>query len=307
MSRSTGIAMVLLLACGGPSGRAVPDATSGPGGPGQDGDGNSYGSSSCEDGNTEQIYLLDRARNVFAFDPIALDMDQDPFTLLGPIACPAQLPPTGGTASVFPMSIAIDRDRVLWILYSTGEIFKAPVDNLANCQPTPYVANQQGFALFGMSFSSNTQGGDEETLFVSTIGDTPGLFGGIEPQSVALSVIGTLPAYGASGSELTGTGSGELYLFDLGESQSRIRQIDKASANYIGDPIVVPRGLGQTWTIGTAFAHWGGRLYVFLGTDNDYRIHVVNLATGVIDVPLTNVPILIDSAAVSTCAPFIIE
>jgi hypothetical protein len=76
----------------------------------------------------------------------------------------------------------------------------------------------------------------------------------------------------------------------------------------------------QTWTMPAlvdtvrawAFAHWGGRFYVFVTTQSLFgeptsQVHRLDPAAGAVDVILPSIPYVIVGAGVSTCAPVIIE
>lgn len=308
MSKVLLVGFMAMVACG-PSGRATPDgggvnnrpdASGGGGGGGGDGE--------CAADGVDLIYVLDEAFRVLSFDPKKLMQNQDPFALIGSLNCPTQLGPTGGALSVTPMSMSVDRQGVAWIHYTSGEVFKAPINDIGNCTASGYQALQQGFDLFGMGFAANSDGSDDETLFIAHGDDFGnGTLGAINPSNASLAVIGDMTLSQGVGPELSGTGAGELFAFEPGLFEGTIRKVNKASAAYEGATMTLPRGAGLASNIAYAFAQWGGRFYVFYTTDNDRRIHEIVKDTGVHNVVMNNMPYTIVGAGVSTCAPVILE
>ena len=57
-----------------------------------------------------------------------------------------------------------------------------------------------------------------------------------------------------------------------------------------------------------AFAHWGGRFYVFVTTvdaffNSNSTVRTIDRSTGQYTVVLQNLPYVFDAAGVATCAP----
>lgn len=259
----------------------------------------------------ELIYVVDQDYNLLSFDPRALDMGQDPFTLIGSISCPTQAGAySGWNNPPTPFSMSVDRDATAWVLFTNGEIFHVSTDD-ASCQATGFGRGQQGFELFGMGFVTDDAGSQAETLWIvggSAGGGSlsPGDLGSINANTLTVSGVGPVPGGASYSPELTGTGDAELFAYYPGQEVARV---DKATAQHLETwPLPGLGGDVRAW----AFAHWGGNFYIFVTTQDflgplDSQVQFLDRATGQMTTLLTDQPYVIVGAGVSTCAPVVIE
>jgi hypothetical protein len=161
-----------------------------------------------------------------------------------------------------------------------------------------------------MGFVSDAVGTSSETLFISGgsfLSPGKGNLGSINKTSLMTTSLGALPDT-EYGPELTGTGKAELYAYFPGDN-TFVAQLEKSSGAILRMwPLP---GTGETvraW----AFAHWGGRFYVFLTTLDSMtglpnsRILMFTPADGKLTTVLDHLPYIIVGAGVSTCAPVVI-
>ncbi len=260
-------------------------------------------------GGTELIYVVDDTYRMLSFDPTT-----ELFTLIGSLSCPAGTPwPDWQPGPATPFSMSVDRSGTAWVLYSSGEIFHVDVSD-ASCQPTSFTKGQNGFELFGMGFVSDSPGSTAETLYIaggsSTTDATDFRLGRVDGSSLAVTQIGTLTVPETFGPELTGTGDAKMFGYYPGNT-TQVSEISKTTAQ-----------IQQTWPmpplVGTvrawAFAHWGGRFYIFvtttdpLGTITTSQVILLDPVSGTSNVidGLEDIPYIIVGAGVSTCAPIIV-
>src|SRR6185436_5021764 len=119
----------------------------------------------CETTGNDLIYVVSDSYQLMSFDPSELP-DNDPFTPIGQLNCPAGTPWPGYSSPATPFSMSVDRDGSAWVLYTSGEIFKASIAD-ASCTATGFAPGQHDMQLFGMGFASDTAGSDAETLFIA--------------------------------------------------------------------------------------------------------------------------------------------
>ncbi len=262
----------------------------------------------CGNGSTTLIYVVDEQYNLLSFDPSG---DKNTFKRIGSLNCPASAswPAWGGIGPATPFSMSVDRTGHAWVLYTSGEIFLVSTVD-ASCQKTAFAPGQLGFQLFGMGYVSDMAGSPSETLFISGgAADQAGLgnLGRVDPKTLAVTTVGALPQTQV-GPELTGTGNGELYGYYPGTASSMVAKMDKTTGQSAQAwPL---SGLGnqvKAW----AFAHWGGRFYIFVTTDDglgntNSQVQLFDPAKKTAKVILNNIPYIIVGAGVSTCAPVII-
>lgn len=255
--------------------------------------------------NADLVYLVDEQYRLLSFNP---KDGKNELKLLGNISCPAGPSFGGGTAT--PFSMSVDRDARAWILYNSGEIFWVSTKDLS-CKASGFMTAQNGFETFGMGFVTDGVGTEAETLYVtggSFLEPGKGRMAQIDKKSLMLSPIGTLPTT-EYGPELTGTGRGELWAYFPGTSECFIAKMDKTTGQpamkYPQSPLP---GSVRAW----AFAHWGGRFYMFvtvfepaLGRNNS-QVLMFNPDDGTVVRVLDNLPYIIVGAGVSTCAPVVI-
>jgi len=271
---------------------------------------------SCSADGVDLIYVVDTDNRLLSFDPRLVDGAGDPFTVLGTLNCPASTTPAPGwTDPVAPFSMAVDRNAVAWVLYSSGEIFNVDVNNASVCSPTSYNELQNGWLLFGMGFVTDTSGGDTERLYVgggSVTADPGGKFGFVD-DALVIQDLGTLPNSGENSPEITGTGAAEAWGFYPGTSSAFVQQISKTDGTAVGTQFNIPGGLGgtvQAW----AFAQWGGKFYLFVttldvlsGLSNSTVRRSDKMTGNYEGVIRQNLPYTIVGAGVSTCAPVVVE
>lgn len=245
----------------------------------------------CADG-TELIYTIDQ----FNYRLARFDPSTKAFADLGSLACPS----TGGGT---PFSMSVDRAGFAWVLYTTGELFKAPIGNVAACTKTTW-ASQAGLKVFGMGFSTDAAGGSSETLFV----------GGGQTQMQASYTLAKLNLGSMTATpigmqtqlpEMTGTGNAELWGFMPDTSNARVVKFDKQTGAAL-TTYMVPT-LAGTMTA-YAFAHWGGDFWVFLrkGSETQTTVYQIDGMTGGIKGMTAATGRTIVGAGVSTCAPVVI-
>lgn len=255
--------------------------------------------------NADLVYLVDESYRLLSFNPRD---GKNELKLLGDINCPAG--PSFGGGSATPFSMSVDRDARAWVLYNSGEIFWVNTKDLG-CKDSGFKPAQDGFETFGMGFVTDGMGTEAETLYVtggSHLSPGKGRMASINKKSLGLSAIGPLPDT-ENGPELTGTGRGELWAYFPGMRDSFVALMDKGTGVPAKQyPIPPLPGSVRAW----AFAHWGGRFYIFvtvydpaLGSNNS-QIQMFTPDDGQVTLIMDKLPYMIVGAGVSTCAPIII-
>ncbi len=266
----------------------------------------------CPDG-TDLVYVVDSQYRLLSFDPRD---EAYTFELLGNLGCPAgaPYPGWGGFGTATPFSMSVDRQGTAWVLYTSGEIFWIPIQDVEDCRPSNWVPGTDNFELFGMGFVTNSSFGTDETLFLAggTVGQmqahATGRLGAYTPEQSSFSVRGSL-SESDLGPELTGTGGGELFAYFPSPEAAMVARIDKATgqnAESWGLP-----GAGsqiRAW----AFAHWGGDFFIFvsfedIATGIINQVHRFDRKTGTTQVVIEDSPYRIVGAGVSTCAPLVVQ
>lgn len=251
------------------------------------------------------VYVVDDANELLSFDP---NNGANTFTTIGTLSCKAASSLSGwGSGPGQPFSMSVDRSGHAWVLYTSGEIFEVSTSNTASCTKTSWTVGSSGFELFGMGFVANSPGSSAETLFIAggSAGTTgTGNIGAIDPNTMQVTTVGPF-ASGQYGPELTGTGNAELYGYFPGTSSTYVAQID-TSTGQNGQSWTLPNLSGQVdaW----AFAHWGGRFYIFVttggsGSQNSQVLLLDPTHNGQVTTLKSNLPYIIVGAGVSTCAP----
>lgn len=260
-------------------------------------------SSVCSPGS-ELIYVVDSSNRLLSFNPRDGKYE---YKLIGTLNCPAGSS-IGGGGKATPFSMAVDRTARAWVLYSSGEIFWVNTTD-ASCKSSGYAKLQSGFETFGMGFVSDAEGSEKESLFVaggSYTNQRVADLASIDAGTLQLKKIAALQLSGQNSPELTGTGKGELYGYYPGAAPF-VGQIDKTNAGSL-------RRWGLSSMGGTpsgwAFAHWGGRFYIFItaqvGAAEKSMVWEFDPATGKATEVKTNSSYKIVGAGVSTCAPVVI-
>lgn len=218
------------------------------------------------------------------------------FTEIGQLNCPVN---DGDT----PFSMSVDRNANAWVLYSSGELFKVNTKTAA-CEATSFVPGQRGFDVFGMGFVLNRPGFPEETLYIAggsefDIGSGSPQFGYISFPNLEVTEIGTIGGW----PEMSGTGDAELWAFFPNTFPPRVAQVTPATGEESRAIEIEIDGDANAW----AFAHWGGRFWVFYKgfEDASTRVFEVNPDTNTVTEVISNTGRYIVGAGVSTCAPTI--
>jgi hypothetical protein len=256
------------------------------------------------------IYVVDRDYKLLSFDPAAED---NHFTLIGELDCPAgdPIPPFPPPAT--PFSMSVDRSARGWVLYRSGEIFWVSTKD-ASCTPTPFEVGQEGYGMFGMGFVADTAGSAAEKLYIAGIsGNAPGqkTLSFIDPATLKVHVVGSMGT-GTNVPELTGTGDAMLYSFHAHTEPRFVAKTNKQTGELVEKwDVAIPAGQVTTW----AFAHWGGKFYIFITLQEDPEIGQTPEEKGMVlrlnpDIGettffLNNLTLRIVGAGVSTCAPLI--
>lgn len=288
--------------------------------------------SSCDSGTCQRtctadgvdlIYVVDETYNLLSFDPRLIGTPAGPYHVIGHLNCPnpgTSLQPGGGAAT--PFSMAVDRNAVAWVLYSSGKLYKVSTAD-ASCQATSFTPQQtvsgpggsQQFSLFGMAYVSDTAGGDTEKLFIgggNVDAASSGSLGWIDTSAANLAVnyVHSIAPSAEYSAELTGLGDTTLWLFFPDTTQqSFVTQLDKTTGAGIGNPFRFDLAAAGRQVQAWAFAQWGGKFYVFvttvdsLGGNQNATVHEVDRASGAHSVILQNQPYPVVGAGVSTCAP----
>lgn len=250
----------------------------------------------CAEG-AELIYVVDSDYRLHSFDPRTED-----FALIGNLDCPAGPSwPEFRNGEGRPFSMAVDRAGRAWVLFSSGEIFWVSTQT-TECSQTIWRPGTEGFELFGMAFVSDRAGSSAETLFVSG-GNAENFaqarLAAIDDESLVITARGNMPP-AENGAELTGDANGDLYAYWPG-FVSGVARLNKDAAT-IDQFWNLPPSEPSAW----AFAHWGGKFYIFIST-RDGRSQVLRLdpETGLVEVVVAETGRRIVGAGVSTCAPVV--
>jgi hypothetical protein len=261
----------------------------------------------CDPRAANLIYVVDSDYRLLSFDPRD---NKNEFKVIGELKCPAAASwPQWGDPVATPFSMSIDRKPTAWVLYTSGEIFHVDTTN-AMCKASTFQKGQAGFQLFGMGFVSDEPMGDSDTLFISG-GAADDLVGGnlgkVDPTTLKVSSIGPLAMGIENSPELSGTGGAELYGYFPGTNRSMVARIDQKDGKHLKEWMLP--GLGRRVTA-WAFAHWGGRFYIFVSTDSGgmdvSTVKLFDPRDGSIKDLLTNTGYRVVGAGVSTCAPLMV-
>lgn len=263
----------------------------------------------CTADGVDLIYVVTQEDDLYSFDP--RQIGAAPFTLIGRLACPTtgmdlMVPPHG----VRPFSMAIDRDGVAWVLYTSGEVFTVSIQTAA-CTATGYAAQAAGMKLFGMGFVSDNPGASSEKLFIAGGGnnaDPGGNLATVDTHGASYmpNIIAPLAAVSDVTAELTGTSEARLFgFFPRKIMPAFVQEIDRATGQLIGAPWLIGAN-GLNALTGWAFAQWGGRFFVFVTNNDVSTVRVIDRVTFNYSIPITGVPFTVVGAGVSTCAPAVV-
>jgi len=254
------------------------------------GDGGTAPASTCAD-ETRLIHVVTEERGFYRFKA-----DTATLELIGFLQCEK----SGAT----PTSMAIDRNGTAWVLYSDETLWNVDIRD-ASCKPTSYVSGQANFVKFGMGFSTNSNGGSTESLYLS---DHFGKgLASLDPKGLGVKFIGpyTGDLRGVT-SELTGSGDGKLYGFFV-TSPAKVAEISKGTGEILNPTELPGVYAGNAW----AFAFYGAKLYIFTnasGTiprvEGGSDITSFDPKTGTVTKVKERIGSKVVGAGVSTCAPY---
>jgi len=255
----------------------------------------------CPDAGSTLIYVITTANVLMSFYPPTAS-----FNTIGTISCP--------DPGSQPFSMAVTRGGIAYVLFQDGNLFQVSTKTAA-CQPTPFNPTQGVFPTpFGMGFSADMSDAGPindagETLYLAgdpggMVGTTPVVLGSLDTTTFLSHPIATVtPPIFAS--ELTGTGSGQLFGFYLsapigGSMAATIGQIDKTTAHVTMSTNLPAINIGGGW----AFAFWGGDFYTFTAPDTaDTVVQRYRPSDGSVVTVAGLTGLEVVGAGVSTCAP----
>ncbi len=254
------------------------------------------------------IYVITEGNELLSFDPSG---DMNEFKTIGVLSCPAgnAFPGFGG-GGANPFSMSVDRMGTAWVLYTSGEIFEVSTKD-ASCEKSTFVPGTKGFQVFGMGFVADAPGETTEKLFIAGGDvDTPASTDLATLDTTTMEITPIAPvAVLVYGPELTGTGDANLYGYYPGTDSKVVRFDKKTAAIQTKWPLPTLDGNIRAW----AFAHWGGRFYIFVtagdlfGPVANSQVIRLDPVTGDAKTLLENLPYKIVGAGVSTCAPIDID
>jgi hypothetical protein len=274
----------------------------------------------CTADGVDLIYVVDQTYRLVSFDPRLIGSGAGPYHVIGQLNCPN--PGTSlqdGLSTATPFSMAVDRNAVAWVLYSSGKLYQVSTVD-ASCQATPFVPSQnvggQRWDLFGMGYVTDTAGGDTEKLWIgggNTDAMTSGSLGWIDTGSYAVNRTAGIQPSAEYSAEFSGLGDATLWAFFPDTvNNAFVQQIDKATGAGVGSRLMFDLAAAGRSVQAWAFAQWGGTFYVFvttvdiLGGNPNASVHAINRMTGAHTLPLQNQQYVVVGAGVSTCAPVII-
>jgi hypothetical protein len=165
---------------------------------------------------------------------------------------------------------------------------------------------QPSLEVFGMGFSTDTQGGSTDTLYVAGGTDqtqSSTKFATLSTTSFTATTVGSVTGW----PELTGTGNAELWGWFPSNNGStpRVEQINKTTGAAMKTyNLSMLAGQPMAW----AFAFWGGDFWIFLerDTESSTTVYQIDGTNGTIKgmTPASGREIV--GAGVSTCAPVVI-
>ena len=206
---------------------------------------------SCTPGlHNQSIIVVSAQSELWSYDPA-----KNTFTKIVDLNC---------SGEKNPYSLAVDRRGQAWVLFAgTNDIRTVDVNSPAGCTDPTYFPNQNGFGLFGMAFSTDSDPKVCERIYgLSYSGSGPftegkdvGVLGRMDPST---NIITKLADIDYNGGELAGTGDGRLFAF-AGDKPAKFVEYDKATGNAIS---VTPL-TGFSKTNASAFAHFAGDFYFF--------------------------------------------
>ena len=323
LAPTLGVALSLGAALGLAEGCAT-GAGDGPGGGGPgggpdggewlgDADPNSTPDGLCDE-RAKSIYLVSRQGEGNPAKLVRFEPASKTFTEVGEIVCEGE--------TTQPYSMGVRRDGTAEMVFASGHIhYVSTLD--ASCTPSAWpTTGVNNYKLFGMGYASDEAGGDTETLFLGASPDTKEtdaiLMARLAKANVqaaeATPLATSFPSYTP---ELTGNGKGELWGFRPaytyyrpppaagtpdGPHPAAVFRFNKADGS-VAEKFELP-SLPDFSAF--AFAHWGGRYYIFLGSNGgSTNVWEFDPETGGVVSYVPNTGLNVVGAGVSTCAPVV--
>ena len=230
---------------------------------------------------SDLLYAVDKGNGgLYLFDPLS-----GAFELLGIPDC--------GMFSGTPASMAVARDGVAYIRYSSSTLYAVDLQTL-HCVETDMVVSS--FGKFGMGYATLHGNTWQDELFIANRNTLAKL----NTDTFQVETLGSLP----SQSELTGNSRGKLFgVFPL-EAPAQIMELDRHSGQPLSS--ITLSFMPSPTSIDTfAFATWGGEFYVFLrlyGMGESTRVYRIS-SSGATQVLSDGTGRNIVGVGVSTCAP----
>lgn len=280
---------------GGSGGTSLCPPSGGSGGGGSGGGtGVVISTATCEAG--KYIFLTTLDGDLMRFDPKTLAIEP-----IAKLSCKA-------TSGSVPVAFAVDKQSVAWINYSDGSLHRLDMAKL-DCEKTSYVALQQGWQKFAMTFNSDPSDPSGESILVAdltlndvTVDNPVNGLGKISTSDLKLNLIGDFDGpYAKQRPLITGRGDGRLFAIFIDSDLPRrvVTEIDPASAKILSSTVVpAPRALYGS------FAHWGGAYYYFYSPDEYTNSSIARYIPGKgMKVIVKDAGRILYGSSVSTCAP----
>lgn len=233
------------------------------------------------------IYVMTADRGLHRFNPLT-----NQFSAVGTISCPAQ-------SGERPYSMAVRRDGTAYVVFTYGSMFAVDTQTAA-CTDIGFQRGQAGFTAFGMGFTLDSAG--EDALYISTRSEIGGVghqLGRVDLSTMTVTAVGAYDQVSGR-AELTGSGEGKLYGAFEG-TPFQLAEIRQSDAHILSTTPMTGADFSAN-SSNFAFAHWGGRFYLFAGPGNGTSIFRHDPADGTTQ-KVSQTPLTIVGAGVSTCAP----
>ncbi len=261
----------------------------------------SGGNSNCSGQAADFVYVLSAENNLYSFAP---NLKQ--FTMIGPLGCKTAMQPN---------SMAVDRNANAYVNYvqsdpttgtdTAGVVYKVSTKD-ASCGAQPLMNLPNGWYRTGMGYSSDTSGGQTETLYLDGVSNgvtgTGMGIGRVDLGAGVVTPIGTFTGMLAGqNAELTGTGDGRHFGF-FTTTPVYVAQVDKTSG-ATATPVAMN---GVQTPTDWAFSFWGGHFYLYVSQGAGTTVADYDPTTGSVNPNyMPNIGFDIVGAGVSTCAPIV--
>ena len=226
---------------------------------------------------TDLLYVISATSDIYTFDPPSKQF--------------AKVATANCANNNTPLSMAIDRHLVAWLVYSDG-LYTFDLKTKGPCQTTGISVPASDVPT--LTFATDVAGGPAETLYLANL---TGLARVDMGTKTIVNISKFSPDPNLSGTPwLVGTGQATLYGFFPTYPNVRVAQIDKATAKILSDSQVM--GLPQP--SGGAAAFWGGDFYFFFSNPGGVLVYSPSPNPAATQYATTTISIT--GAAASTCA-----